>query len=73
MLSQYKDLKKGGFEYSSLLISNLMVVEMASDFDPFVESGPLRQHAMLQQFFESFLSLARDPEALVKIEKFLYH
>ena len=46
---------------------------MPSTFDPSVEAGPSRQHGTLQQFFESCLSLARELEALVNIEQFLYH
>ena len=51
----------------------LPIIEMSSSFDPSVEVGPSRQDGTLQQFFESCLLLARDPEALVDIEKLLYH
>ena len=46
---------------------------MPSAFDPSVEARPSWQHGTLQQFFESCLSLARDPEALVELETLLYH
>ena len=46
---------------------------MPSAFDPSLEAGPSRKHGTLQQFFESCMSLARDTEALTKIEKLLYH
>ena len=53
--------------------SKLPVIEMQSAFDPSVEVGPSRRHGTLQQFFERCLSLARDLEALIEIEKLLYH
>ena len=49
------------------------VVEMPSSFNPSVEERRLQQHGTLQQFFERCLSLVGDPQALVKIEKLLYH
>ena len=51
----------------------LPIVEMLSTIDPSVEAGPSWKHGTLQQFFESFLSLARGTESLVEIEKLLYH
>ena len=51
----------------------LPIIKMLSAFDPSVEVGSSQQHGTLQQFFESFLSLERDPKALVDIEKLLYH
>ena len=64
------------FEAKHAIKRNLVklpVIAMPSAFDPSVEVGPSRQHGTLQQFFESCLLLARDPEALVEIEKILYH
>ena len=54
-------------------LGKLPIIDMSSAFDPSVEVGPSRQHGTLQQFFESCLSLARDPEALVELETLLYH
>ena len=42
-------------------------------FDPFVEAGPSWQHGTLWKFFESCLSLAREPDALVDLETLLHH
>ena len=47
------------------------IVEMPYAFDPSVEEGPSQQHGTLQQFFESFMSLARYREALEEIDKLL--
>ena len=47
------------------------IVEMPSAFGPSVDAGPSRQHGTLQQFFESYMSLVRDFEALKEIEKLL--
>ena len=46
---------------------------MSSTFDASVVVGPSWQHGTLQQFFESFLSLARDPDALIELETLLHH
>ena len=46
-------------------LGKLPIVDMPFAFDPSVEAGPSRQHGTLQQFFESCLSLERDPKALV--------
>ena len=53
--------------------SRLPIIDMPSVFDPSIEVGPSRQHGTLQQFFESCLSLERDPKALVELETLLYH
>ena len=50
----------------------LPIVDMPFAFDPSVEVGPSRQHGTLRQFFESCLSLARDLDALVELEKLFY-
>ena len=42
-------------------------------FDPSVEAGPSRKYGILRKFFESCLSLERDPDALVELETLLYH
>ena len=52
-------------------LSMLPIIDMPFAFDPSVEVGPSRQHGTLQQFFEIFLSLARDLKALVKLETLL--
>ena len=52
--------------------SKLPIIDMPFSFDPFVEAGPSRQHGTLWQFFESCLSLERDPDALVELET-LFH
>ena len=54
-------------------LGKLPIVDMPFAFDPSIEAGPSRKHGTLQQFFESCLLLARDPEALIEIEKLLYH
>ena len=54
-------------------IGKLPIIAMSSAFYPSVEARPLWKHGTLQQLFESFLSLARDLESLVEIEKLLYH
>ena len=46
---------------------------MHSAVDYLLEAGWLWQYGTLQNFFESFLSLARDPNALVEIEKLLHY
>ena len=48
------------------------VYEMPSTFDSSLEAGPSRQHGTLRHFFESFLSLERDPDALAEIENLLH-
>ena len=50
----------------------LPIIDMPSAFDPFAETGPLRQHGTLGKFFESCLSLDRDSDALVELETLLY-
>ena len=54
-------------------LGKLPIIDMPFDFDPSVEAGPSQQHGTLRQFFESCLSLARDPDALVELEMLLYH
>ena len=54
-------------------LGKLPIVDMPFSFDPSVEAGPLRQHGTLQKLFESFLSLARDSDALVELETLLHH
>ena len=48
------------------------VYEIPSTFDLSIEAGPSWQHGTLHQFFEKFLALAWDPEALVEYERLLY-
>ena len=50
----------------------LPVYEMSTTFATTLAAGPLRQHGTLHNFFESFLSLARDPNALAEIENLLH-
>ena len=50
----------------------LHVYEMPTAFDSTLEAEPSRQHGTLQHFFESCLSLVRDPDALAKIENILH-
>ena len=45
---------------------------MSSAFDSSFRVGPSWKHGTLQHFFESFLSLERDPDALAYIENFLH-
>ena len=45
---------------------------MPSAFYSSLEAGPSRQDGTLQHFFESFLSLERDPNALAEIENLLH-
>ena len=45
---------------------------MSTAFDSTLETGPLRQHGTLQHFFESCLSLERDPDSLAKIKNLLH-
>ena len=49
------------------------VYEMPFAFDSSLEAGPSRKHGTLRQFFESCLSLGRDPDALVDLETLLHH
>ena len=42
-------------------------------FDPSVEVGPSWQHGTLRIFFEIFLSLEREYNALVELETLLHH
>ena len=49
------------------------VYEMPYAFDSSLEVGPLQQPGTLQLFFEGFLSLAWDLNALTKIENLLHH
>ena len=48
------------------------VYEIPSAFDSSLEAGPSWHHGTLQNFFESFLLLAIDPDALVEIENMLH-
>ena len=48
------------------------IIDMPFSFNPSVEAGPSRQHGTLRKFFESCLSLARDSDALVKLETLLH-
>ena len=45
---------------------------MPFDFDSSLEAGPSRQHGTLQNFLESCLSLASDPNAHAEIENMLH-
>ena len=40
------------------------IYEIPSAFDSSLEAGPSRQHGTLQHFFESYVSLARDLDAM---------
>ena len=53
-------------------LGKLPIVDMPFAFDPSVEVGPSRQHGTLRNFFESFLSLARESNALIELETLLY-
>ena len=46
---------------------------MPSAFDSSLEAGPSWQYGTLQNLFESFLSMKRDPDALVEVDKLLHH
>ena len=50
----------------------LTVYEIPTAFDSTLVVGPSRQHGTLQNFFEIFLSLVRDPNDLAKIESLLH-
>ena len=50
----------------------LPIYEMPTSFDSTLEEGPLQQHRTLHNLFEIFLSLVRDPNALVDIENLLH-
>ena len=50
----------------------LPIYEMPTALDSILVVGPLRQHGILQQFFESCLSLERDPDSLAKIKNLLH-
>ena len=52
--------------------SKLAVYNMPIAFDSTLEARPLRQDGTLQNFFESYLSLERDPDALAEIETLLH-
>ena len=54
-------------------MGKLPIIDMPFAFDPSKEAGPSRQHGTLRYFFDSFLSLARDPDALVELETLLHH
>ena len=54
-------------------LSKLPIIDMPFDFDPSTKVGPSWQHGTLRQFFESCVSLARVPDALVELETLLYH
>ena len=54
-------------------LGKLPIIDMPFTFDPSIDAGPSWKHGTLQQFFEIFLSLARDPDSLVKLEMLLYH
>ena len=45
---------------------------MPPTFDSTLKAGPSWYHGTLERFFESFLSLARDPEALAEIINLLH-
>ena len=45
---------------------------MPSTFDSSLEVGTSQRYGTLQWFLEIFLSLEKDPNALVEIEKFLH-
>ena len=53
-------------------LGKLPIVDMPFPFDPSVETGPSWQHGTFHNFFESYLSLARDSNALVELEALLY-
>ena len=46
---------------------------MPSAFSSSLEARPSQKYGTFQQFFESFLSLERDPNALFEIKKLLHH
>ena len=48
------------------------VYEIPSTFDSSLDAWPSRQHVTLQNFFESFLSLARYSDALAEIDNLLH-
>ena len=48
------------------------IYEIPFVFYSSLEVGPSWKHGTLQHFFESFLSLARDPDALAEIENMLH-
>ena len=50
----------------------LPVYEMPTAFYSTLEAGPSQQHGTLHNFFEIFLSLGRDPNALAEIENLLH-
>ena len=52
--------------------SKMPIIDMPFSFDPFVEVGPSWQHGTLCKFFENCLMLARDSDALVKLETLLH-
>ena len=63
------------FESRDVIGRNLCkspVYETPSTFDSSLEAGPLQQHGTLQIFFQFFLSLERDPDALIEIETLLH-
>ena len=45
---------------------------MPTTFDSTLEVGPSRHHGTLHNFFESYLSLERDPDTLTEIENILH-
>ena len=54
-------------------LGKLPIIDMPSTFNPSIEAGPSWQYSILCKFFESFLSLARDSDALVELETLLHH
>ena len=53
-------------------LGKTLIFGMPYPFDSSLEAGPSWPYGTLQQFFESCLSLARDLDALVEIEKLLH-
>ena len=68
-----KDTTSGEKNAIGRNLGKLQIIDMPFAFDPSIEAGPSWQHGTLRQFFESFLSLERDPNTLVELETFLYH
>ena len=53
-------------------LGKIPIIDMLFSFDPSVEVGPSWQHGTLHKFFEIFVSLERDSDALVKLEALMH-
>ena len=53
-------------------LGKLHIYEMPHVFYSTLVAGPLQYHGTLQNFFESCLSLAKDPDVLVEIVSLLH-